>query len=570
MLRFITDTRDYKKWRILNNETMEPVEIINFNPYLNKLINGDLFKYENNIVTKIHSPSFEMKNIPGVILLNESIYGSIKDKNYYKCIPDDIRLPYCLVPFKIKQGFSKKNINKYIVFKYINWDNKHPIGENIETIGDVTKLNNFYEYQLYCKSLNSSIQNFTKQALLKIKQQTEEYYINEMCKKYNITDRRDHHIITIDPKGSQDLDDAIGYNETINESSDPKLQTYSIISVYITNVPLWIEIMDLWDSFSERIATIYLPDRKRPMLPTILSDCICSLKENTQRIAFTMDIYISNNEIIDIKFLNTLICVTKNYTYEDQLLLKDEGYINIFKNLKLIYKKYKYLQNIKNSHDVITYLMILMNYHCAKSMVIFKNGIYRSVNLKIDSELQTNHLPEKVHKFLKIWNSSSGQYVEYSNILNHELLNLESYIHITSPIRRLVDMLNMVQLMRNLNLVEFNIKCEKFCKKWIQKLDYINSTMRIIRKVQNDCELLHLCSNNEEELMAKIYDGFVFDKVIRSDNIYQYIIYIPDISMTTRLTICDNLDIYQKYDFKLFTFQDEYLLKRKIRLQLHN
>jgi exoribonuclease R len=52
------------------------------------------------------------------------------------------------------------------------------------------------------------------------------------------------------------------------------------ISIYISNVPLWMEELDLWNSFSERISTIYLPDRKRPMMPLALSNCVCSLCEH--------------------------------------------------------------------------------------------------------------------------------------------------------------------------------------------------------------------------------------------------------------------------------------------------
>jgi exoribonuclease R len=63
-----------------------------------------------------------------------------------------------------------------------------------------------------------------------------------------------------------------------------------------------MDVLNLWDSFSRRISTIYLPDKKRPMLPTILSDCLCSLQENVRRVAFVMDVFIKENEIIDIKF----------------------------------------------------------------------------------------------------------------------------------------------------------------------------------------------------------------------------------------------------------------------------
>ena len=62
--------------------------------------------------------------------------------------------------------------------------------------------------------------------------------------------------------------------------------------------------MSLWESFTRRVSTIYLPDRKRPMLPTILSDGVCSLVEERKRFALTMDIIIdkNTNEILDFKF----------------------------------------------------------------------------------------------------------------------------------------------------------------------------------------------------------------------------------------------------------------------------
>jgi exoribonuclease II len=66
------------------------------------------------------------------------------------------------------------------------------------------------------------------------------------------------------------------------------------LSIYISNVTIWMDILNLWNSFSQRISTIYLPDKKRPMLPTILSECLCSLQENLTRIAFVMDIFIQN------------------------------------------------------------------------------------------------------------------------------------------------------------------------------------------------------------------------------------------------------------------------------------
>ena len=84
-----------------------------------------------------------------------------------------------------------------------------------------------------------------------------------------------------------------------------------------------MDMLNLWESFSKRISTIYLPDKKRPMLPTVLSDGLCSLKENVKRIAFVMDVYIENNIIKHISFCNAIVKVYKNYSYEEPKLLSN-------------------------------------------------------------------------------------------------------------------------------------------------------------------------------------------------------------------------------------------------------
>ena len=102
-----------------------------------------------------------------------------------------------------------------------------------------------------------------------------------------------------------------------------------------------MDTLDLWESFSNRIATIYLPDRKRPMLPTILSDALCSLQEDRSRFAFTLDITIdaTTYEITESKFLNTAIKVRKNLRYDtveqetDVTYLKALGLIKILTNI---------------------------------------------------------------------------------------------------------------------------------------------------------------------------------------------------------------------------------------------
>ena len=106
-----------------------------------------------------------------------------------------------------------------------------------------------------------------------------------------------------------------------------------------------------------------------------------------------------------------------------------------------------------------------------------------------------------------------------------------------------------------------------FYEKWINQLEYINVTMRAIRKVQTDCSLLATCHDNPETL-NKNYDGYCFDKLVRSDGLYLYIVFLPELKMASRITMRENLDNYSKKQFKLFLFNDEEKFKRKIRLQV--
>jgi len=510
--------------------------------------------------------------MPGVLILEgNKTYGRpgapyIKSKKlFYKCIPDDMRLPSFLVPYEIKNiGFSKIFPNMYVTFSFVEWEGKHPLGMIGNVIGIVNQLSNFYEYQLYCKSLNASIQKFQRDTTKAIEKGDHTIFIAKIRQTYpSLIERLDWTIFTIDPASSLDYDDAF--------SIIPKENGVMMLSIYISNVSIWMDTLKLWTSFSRRISTIYLPDKKRPMLPTILSECLCSLQEKKQRIAFTMDLHIDpDGNISDIQFHNCLIKVHKNYVYEDRGLLESPHYRDLLHTVKLLSHKWKYINSVKTSHDVVCYLMILMNYLSAKRMMEKRCGIFRSTLMKRECKLPDD-LPEDVAKFIKIWNSAAGQYIDGSKeeevLTKHELLELDAYIHITSPIRRLVDLLNMIQLQKALGLVVLSEECNAFYNKWLGELDYINTTMRSIRKVQCECSLLDLCCN-QVDVMEKEYDGFLFDKLERNDMLFQYIVYLPELKLSSRITLRDNFDNFTRKKVKLHLFHNEEKFKRKIRLQV--
>lgn len=570
------DSRNYDVFTIINATTLEAVIIDKFNPAEHKLFTNDVFKYDNGKVELVSSVIRNNENIPAVLILSDNkTYGrqhKSKDgqtytkkrleltlgKLLYKCIPDDKSLPAFLVPYEIKQmDFSKVLNNLYVTIKYDNWTDKHPRAVLTQTIGSVDILHNFYEYQLYCKNLNVSINKFDKETnkVILSKSSDNESIISLICQNYDhLEDRTSWKTFTIDPDTSLDYDDGFSIKKLDNNQT--------LLSIYIANVTIWLDFLNLWSVFSERISTIYLPTNKKPMLPKILSDYLCSLMQGKRRIAFVMDTIIDETgTIVSTSYTNAVIQVFKNYAYEEAKLIRDKDYVFLLKIVRQMSLQYKYTDNILDSHDVVSYLMIFMNNYCAKDLCKYRNGIFRSV---INSEQLNlpNDLPNDVYKFIGFWNNSSAQYT--TTCIRHDSLNMDEYIHITSPIRRIVDLLNMIKFQQNHSLLTLSPSASEFYDKWINKLAYINDTMKSIRKVQNVCDLLDKCS----EKINNVYDGYCFNKLDRQDGLYEFTVFIPEIKLATKVKVNENMDNYVKRQYKLFMFSDEETFNRKIRVQL--
>tara|TARA_R110002073_G_scaffold57834_3_gene147159 strand:- start:11187 stop:12866 length:1680 start_codon:yes stop_codon:yes gene_type:complete len=546
---------NYTTWEIYDQHTNNLVEL-DINPIEKKILSGDVI---DNTGTIINSPLRLAKNLAGILILKGKTYGRNQKGNkfFYKCIPNDKRLPAFLIPYEEKQvTFNKNIINKYVLFKFNNWDSKHPIGILNNVVGNINNLSAFYEYQLHCKDLFKPLKQFINHVNRANRELGINIYDNIIKTHQNIEDRRDHYIISIDPNGSTDLDDAFSMKD-------------NILSIYVANVPLLLDYFKLWNSFSERISTIYLPDRKCPMLPSLLSENLCSLLENQERLSFCIDLTINDNQITDIVFNNVIIKVSKNYIYNEERLDNDELYKKVFDCINKLNKREKYMREISDSHHVVSYLMLLMNNKSADKLEQYQTGIYRSITLNESKLKHPDTIPSEIYDFIKIWQCASGKYTNYQENNGHQLINsgLDNYVHITSPIRRLVDVLNMLKIQEKLKLINLSSNALDFYNYWENQLEYINTTMRAIRKVQTDCSMLNMCTN-DNIILDSIYKGYLFDMIERPYKLNQYTVYIPDLKLFTRVNTKNIVDNYTSANFKLYLLQDGITLKRKIRAEI--
>uniref|UniRef100_A0A6C0JIX5 RNB domain-containing protein n=1 Tax=viral metagenome TaxID=1070528 RepID=A0A6C0JIX5_9ZZZZ len=492
----------YKEWDIYETDNYTKTTLT-INPLEMKLFNNDTFNINGDI---IYSSLRENKYNAGVLDLSKT-YG--KDKNFlYLCKPDDKRVPYFLVPYNIPVSFNKIKTALYITFEFKHWNHKMPYGTMTQNLGTVDTPLHYYEYSLYCKSLNVSTREFNNDVINTLKKKIDNYdnIIDAIIDKYNIP-KRTSNVFTIDSETSIDLDDGISIQD-------------GNISVYISNVPIIIDFLNLWNSFTNRISTIYLPDKKHSMLPLKLSQ-LCSLNEKETRICLVMDI---NIKTLQYSLSTCYVNINKNYSYEESSLLTNPDYLMI-----------KDILHAKNSHDLITELMIMFNKNCVNYMKPYQNGIY-----KINNGLN--------HKLYETYNTET------------------TYMHITSPIRRLVDILNIYQLCTNDNQFTFSETANRFYNNWYNKLDYINKTTKNIRKTQSKCKLLSLFDKENHN----VYKGQVFDKMKYNEIKYKYQVFISDINVYTTIVTENELFENNEYEFKIFIFHDESQLKHKIKLQLND
>lgn len=131
-------------------------------------------------------------------------------------------------------------------------------------------------------------------------------------------DLRDRTTMTIDPKDAKDFDDALSYHQLENGNVE--------VGIHIADVSRYVEEgSEIDKEAQERGTSIYLVDRVIPMLPEVLSNDLCSLRPNEDRLAFSAVFEMDAEARIQKEWYGqTLIHSDKRFTYEDAQAVIDE------------------------------------------------------------------------------------------------------------------------------------------------------------------------------------------------------------------------------------------------------
>ena len=148
--------------------------------------------------------------------------------------------------------------------------------------------------------------------------------IPETISEEEISKRRDMREVltfTIDPHDAKDFDDAL----SIQKLEDGNWE----IGIHIADVSHYVqEGTSLNDEAYERATSVYLVDRVVPMLPEKLSNKVCSLRPNEEKLCFSAIFTINDKaEVLNEWFGRTVIYSDHRFTYEDaqEVIEKKEG-----------------------------------------------------------------------------------------------------------------------------------------------------------------------------------------------------------------------------------------------------
>ncbi|HEY4490115.1 MAG TPA: ribonuclease R [Candidatus Paceibacterota bacterium] len=146
----------------------------------------------------------------------------------------------------------------------------------------------------------------------------------------NRKDFRNVLTFTIDPSDAKDFDDALSFQKV----SDELFQ----VGVHIADVSHFVKTAGIIDKEARRRGTsVYLVDRTIPMLPEILSNDLCSLKPDEDKLTFSAVFVINKNaEVKERWFGKTIIHSDKRFTYENAQEIIDSKNGEYFEELSTL------------------------------------------------------------------------------------------------------------------------------------------------------------------------------------------------------------------------------------------
>lgn len=558
-------------------------------------LNGDRVLVRRDQRPRAAKGRFEQEETGAVVRILErkrtQIVGTLQQsRQFLYVIPDDPRIPHDVYVPPPKDVGRPANPGDKVVVELREWTSRHtnPEGEVIEVLGPpdeegVDMLSVLRQYDLPL--------HFPREVLDEANSIAANQNGTNAAPVNGRVDCRSHLVITIDPDDAKDFDDAICLQRATRDEWK--------LWVHIADVSHYVREGSALDKEAhKRGNSTYLVDRVIPMLPEALSNELCSLKPDVDRLTKCVEFRLSREgRVLEARFYSAVIRSKRRFTYKEVFqILQSEPRDEVermlhqanqlaqhirrgrFKSgaLDLNFPETKIrldssgrveaIEKVENdlSHQLIEEFMLLANEAVATRLMGQKiPAVYRIHEAPSPKRLQefredvlTHHIPvgnltqrNEVQKLLhrlntlaigpalKIGFLKSLMRARYAvEPIGHYGLNKAKYTHFTSPIRRYADLM--------VHRALFGGKLRSHSLK--RAADHISETERTSDDAERDSRSVKLFAYLKSQIkedQRQNYNALVID--VRN---FGFFVDVPDLGLSGLVHLSSISDDFFNFD----------------------
>jgi ribonuclease R len=517
------------------------------------------------------------------------IVGTLqRSPRFLYVIPDDPRIPHDIYVPEPRDVGRKALVGDKVVVELRTWESRHtnPEGEIVEVLGapdeeGVDMLSVLRQYNLPL--------HFPRKTLEEARAIGGEVRPGELAGR---EDCRRHQVVTIDPDDAKDFDDAICVEQVSGE--------HWKLWVHIADVSHYVKPGTALDDEARRRGnSTYLVDRVIPMLPEALSNELCSLKPNVDRLTKCVEFLIAQDgRVLKTRSFAAVIHSQRRFSYREAfevLQRAPSGPIERMLHhandlaqrirrlrfkagaLELDFPEMKIhldeqgrvarIEKVENdiSHQLIEEFMLLANEAVAARLLQSNRPAVHRVHEEPDArrlqeyreEVLSHHVPcgnlghraevqKLLHRLgtlaigpaLKIGFLKSLMRARYAvEPLGHYGLAKKHYAHFTSPIRRYADLVVHRALFEHAHGPKHSLK---------ETADHISNTERNSADAERDSRDVKLYAFLNAQLKSgrpQRYPALVTD--LRN---FGFFVDVPDLAMSGLVPFSTMTDDFYAFD----------------------
>lgn len=306
---------------------------------LNTALNGDIVEIKKN--------KQEAKVLKIITREKDFFVGTVyrKDSSFFFKSDDTKFYPKLILqdPKKLNPSNDVK-----VLVKIKEWNNpkENPSGEILKIIGRVGENETEMQAILYEKGFEPEFPVEVEKEAQKIKEQAKQDFAQEIPKR---KDFRDRVTFTIDPDDAKDFDDALSFKKLSNGDFE--------VGIHIADVTHYVKINSQIDQeATQRCTSVYLVDRTIPMLPEILSNDLCSLNPNEDKLSYSAVFVLDKNAKVKERwFGETVINSNKRFTYKTAQEILDAKNGEFYEELQQLDNLAQIMRKERIQHGAISF-----------------------------------------------------------------------------------------------------------------------------------------------------------------------------------------------------------------------